>query len=575
MIRRGPPEWAASAIWYQIFPERFRNGAPQSNPQPEDLQCEVTAGWTVTGWGHDWYRQVAWEEEHGVFYSSIFHRRYGGDLVGVREKLDDLQDLGVTALYVNPVFMAPSLHKYDGSCFHHIDPCLGPDRAGDLQKLNAANETHDPATWIWTAADLFFLDLVREVHSRGMRIILDGVFNHCGRSFFAFQDLIEQGPDSRYREWFKTWNWQEDGSFDYDGWAGVKSLPEFARTSERFHPEVEQYIFDSTARWLKPPVGNPEDAGIDGWRLDVAFCVPHGFWKAFRRHVLTLTPDAFLCGEIVDWADEYLRGDELDSVMNYMWTYPVLSWFIRGKHSIGRDQLVASMKALNEHYDRTTCCALQNLFDSHDLGRVLTAIANPDSKRSDWDSCFHSLRVQSNPEINTQKPGTSEKETLKRMAVFQMTFPGAPMIYYGTEVGMWGANDPDDRQPMLWPDVEYEEESFGPSGALDESIREPDIKLRHFFRKLIHVRKAHPVFSKGTLCWDESPPSDVLAFSRVFEDERILVLINNGNDEWAYRMMESGTDLWSGVEMKKGQTDLLPGGGWRIWQFSNAWKSPA
>jgi glycosidase len=332
--RAGVPEWAQHAVWYQIFPERFRNGDPANDPQLSDVSDRPIPGWSVCPWGKDWYARDPWDWRPQDFYQAVYARRFGGDLPGVREKLDYLQDLGVNAIYLNPVFMAPSLHKYDASCLHHVDPTFGPDRAGDLERLARANETEDPRTWIWTEADRCFVGLVAEIHRRGMRVIIDGVFNHTGTHFFAFQDLLRNGRRSRYRDWYRVSRWHPDGRFDYDGWFGHKALPELARTDECLAEPVCRYVFDITRRWMDPNGdGDPSD-GVDGWRLDVAFCVPHGFWKRWRKVVKGINPEAYLTGEIVSLAEEYLRGDEFDAVMNYVWLYPSVRFFSRGKHPI-------------------------------------------------------------------------------------------------------------------------------------------------------------------------------------------------------------------------------------------------
>ena len=303
MIPENPsatPDWAKDAIWYQVFPERFRNGAPQSNPRPEDIGTDHIPNWQVSPWGMEWYDRQAWEQPHGTsFAASVFHRRYGGDLVGLRDQLPYLQRLGINAIYLNPIFMAPSLHKYDATCYHHIDPTLGPDRDGDLAALAAVNETENPATWIWTAADRCFLDLVADVHARGMRIIIDGVLNHSGTRCFAFRDLQKNGRASRYADWYRIEKWHPDGTFDYVGWAGHAGLPEFGRSTDTLNPGIKQYLFDITRRWMDPSgQGRPGD-GIDGWRLDVAFCVPHGFWREWHALVRAINPEAYTTAEIV------------------------------------------------------------------------------------------------------------------------------------------------------------------------------------------------------------------------------------------------------------------------------------
>ncbi len=273
------PDWAKDAIWYQVFPDRFRNGDPRNDPRLEDITGRDVPGWAVCPWGMDWYGRAPWEPQVGDFFKSVYLRRFGGDLMGLREKLGYLQDLGVNAIYLNPIFMAPSLHKYDASCLHHVDPTLGPDRDGDLQLIARAGETENAGTWIWTAADRYFVDLVADIHRRGMRVILDGVFNHVGTGFFAFRDVQRNGRKSRYSKWFSITRWNGDGTFEYAGWFGHKGLPELARTDNDMAPPVRKYLFDITRRWMDPNGdGDPSD-GVDGWRLDVAFCVPHGFWR--------------------------------------------------------------------------------------------------------------------------------------------------------------------------------------------------------------------------------------------------------------------------------------------------------
>jgi len=187
---RRVPEWARDAVWYQIFPERFRNGDPQNDPTVDDVVLSYPfnrpADWHVSTWTGDWYALQPWEKATGkTFYEIVHQRRYGGDLQGVLDKLDYLKDLGVTALYFNPLFESPSLHKYDATMYHHIDNNFGPDPAGDA-RMWASERPEDPATWQWTSADRLFLKVVDEAHQRGMRVIIDGVFNHVGTTFWAF-----------------------------------------------------------------------------------------------------------------------------------------------------------------------------------------------------------------------------------------------------------------------------------------------------------------------------------------------------------------------------------------------------
>ncbi|MEM8864876.1 MAG: alpha-amylase family glycosyl hydrolase, partial [Planctomycetota bacterium] len=323
--KESAPEWAASAIFYQIFPERFRNGDPTNDPTRESLEFPdlVSPNWAITPWGKDWYARADWEKEGGdnFFDNGVFDRRYGGDLQGVIDKLDYLQELGINALYLNPVFYARSMHKYDGNTYHHIDPYFGPDPEGDFEKM--ASETSDPETWQWTAADRLFLDLIKQAHSRGIRVIIDGVFNHTGRDFFAFQNLVEKQEDSPYRDWYIVQSFDNpdtpQNEFKYKGWWGVQTLPEFADNDagDDLHPGPKEYIFDATAKWMDPDGdGDPSD-GIDGWRLDVAAEVPNGFWSDWNAHCRELNPECYTVAEHWDDAAKFLAEGGFSATMNY------------------------------------------------------------------------------------------------------------------------------------------------------------------------------------------------------------------------------------------------------------------
>ena len=563
------PDWAKDAVWYQIFPERFRNGSHSNDPVLVDIADRPVPGWKILPWGTDWYGQADWEKGVGDFHRSVYLRRFGGDLLGVREKLGYLQDLGVNAIYLNPIFTAPSLHKYDAACLHHVDPTFGPDRAGDLRLLARSHETENPATWIWTAADRFFLDLIREVHRRGMRIIIDGVFNHVGTRFFAFRDLLKNGRQSRYAGWFKIERWKADGSFEYEGWFGHKALPELARTSSDLAAPVREYLFAITRRWMDPNGdGDPAD-GVDGWRLDVAFCVPHGFWRKWRKLVKGINPDAFLTGEIVSMADDFLRGDEFDSVMNYMLLFPTVRFFSPGRQPISARTLQAHLNRLRRAYPEETAFVLQNLLDSHDVGRIATVLENELPLKSEWQSYFDLSRVVGNQQLITTKPRTRTLNVLRQMVVFQMTYLGAPMIYYGTEVGMWGANDPDNRQPMLWDDVEYVPERTTARGSARPVARKPDRKLFSFFRKAIAVRRGCAALRRGSLRWVKTNSPQMLAFCRDTDTSSVLVLLNAGDRTMRHRIQHAARDLWTGGRrVKPGEMAVQPRG-WKILECLN------
>lgn len=558
------PDWSKDAVWYQIFPERFRNACPVSDPVMADISDRPVAGWGVTPWGMDWYGRAPWESRLGGFYKSVYHRRYGGDLPGVISKLDYLRDLGVNAIYLNPVFWAPSLHKYDAACLHHVDPTLGPDRAGDIELIARAGETHHPGTWVWTSADRCLAELIRETHRRGMRIILDGVFNHTGTRFFAFRDIQRHGRESAYADWYRITKWHDDRTFDYEGWFGFKGLPELGRTDDDLHAAVREYIFAITRRWMDPDGdGDPSD-GVDGWRLDVAFCVPHGFWKKWRAHVKSINPEAYLTAEVVSRADDFLRGDEFDAVMNYMWLFPSARFFMPAAHTIGAPEFRRELDALRKAYPPDVTLALQNLLDSHDVGRIATVLENRLPLDAGWDSYFNLSRASGNDKLSTRRPGEAAWRALRQLIVFQMTYPGAPMLYYGTEVGMWGANDPDNRQPMLWDDIEYEPESHDLNGRCPASPRGPDKDLFRFCRKAIALRKKERLLRRGGLRWLASGSPRVLAFARTDGDREIRVYLNAGDEPRSVKLERAGRDLWNaGRRVAAGRLSIEPRG-WRV-----------
>src|SRR5581483_4518588 len=259
-------DWARDAIWHQIFPERFRNGDPKNDPTRASLEWPITPSekWHVTRWTGDWYARDDWETEQdkpndpvpapNFYRHGVFVRRYGGDLQGVLDKLDYLADLGINAIYFNPLFYSRSLHKYDGNTYHHIDPFFGPDPRSDLALME--KETADPKTWQWTAADKLILEIVKQAHKRGMHVILDGVFNHTGRDFFAFKDLRINQQNSPYKDWYVITSFDDPATkrneFDYKGWWGHKTLPVFAANADRtdMAPGPKAYIFEATKRWM-------------------------------------------------------------------------------------------------------------------------------------------------------------------------------------------------------------------------------------------------------------------------------------------------------------------------------------
>jgi len=517
------PDWAKDVVWYQIFPERFHNGDPANDPTRASLDNPqyVTPEWEVMDWESEWFERADWEKAMGGdFRSTLQHRRYGGDLQGVIDKLDYLKELGVTGIYFNPLFYANSLHKYDGNSFHHIDPHFGPDPEGDLAII--AEESSNPAEWQWTAADKLFLELLQEAKARDIRVIIDGVWNHTGRDFFAFADIRENSRKSRYARWYNIISFDDPrtarNEFDYHGWWGFKSLPEFAEAASgnNLAPGPKYYIYKVTKRWMDPNGdGDPAD-GIDGWRLDVAEEVPDGFWQEWHAYIRGINPDVFTSAEIWGSASGFLEDTHFASAMNYRgFAIPVKGWLIAGK-------ITASHFAWYLDQERTshagdTAYILQNLVDSHDTQRVASAIVNRNTwdgyKNADWFDYDDSDRVYARADgYDNGPPDEDGRRIWKMVALFQATYVGAPMIYYGTELGMWSADDPEDRMPSWWH-------------RLDKEIFKT-------YQSVLALRHKHAALRRGEYrvleTRDDAP---VFAFERRFEEERLVVIVNRGNGD--------------------------------------------
>lgn len=538
------PGWAKEVVWYQIFPERFANGDTSNDPAPIDMKggwpYSISADWQVSSWTGDWYKLQPWEEANGNdFYWNTGTRRYGGDLQGVINKLDYLKELGITAIYFNPLFESPSLHKYDASMYHHIDNNFGPDPEGDREIW--AQENHsDPNTWQWTQADKLFLKLIEECHNRGMKIIIDGVFNHVGNMFWAFRDVVENQENSPYKDWFIINKWDdpntEENEFDYAGWFGVKDLPEIREDENGLVSGPKEHIHAVVKRWMDPNNDGDTSDGIDGWRLDVAEMVKINFWKEFRTWVKEINPDAYLTGEIwwEDWpnnimfnAAPWLQGDAFDAVMNYRFTRAVKRFVNDKKFGITPQGFVDSINTQYNDYYKDNLYVLMNLLGSHDAERLASMIVNPDI----WYD--HNAIVRPDNEYDIRKPNATERLKQKLMLGIQMTMPGAPMIYYGDEAGMWGGDDPNCRKPMVWPELIYDDESTHPFGKkrLTDEVKF-DNDLFGWYKKMITIRNGDKCLSLGDINFflidDEN---NILGFTRVYGNESVVVILNNNNEE--------------------------------------------
>jgi glycosidase len=493
------PQWAKRAIWYEIFPERFRNGNKANDPSPH------------IPWRWSWTKPYRPAGEHGNFYSYVYNRFFGGDIQGIEDELPYLRKLGVNSLYLTPVFQSPSIHKYDPSSFIHIDDGFGVK--GALAKIHGENPLN-PKTWQWSASDKLFLHFIKAAHRQGFKVIIDIPFGHCGRYFGPFQNVLKYGRKSPYASWFQIISWGPP--VKYKAWDGVDgSMPMFA-LSKRYGlaKGVRNYMFAATKRWLAP---NGDAAnGVDGIRLDTAPDVPHPFWIAWRKLVKTTKPSAVIIGEVWPPAQAWLnKGNQFDAVMNYPFLTIATNFFANrrgpGLPGIGPKRFGNRLMQLLNWYPYQVDLDQMNLIDSQDTDRFVSRFLNPTLNFNAGD------QLQSNPHYNTSEPTATIYRRLEQTVAFQMSFVGAPSIWYGDEVGMWGASDPADRQPMVWKDLE----------PYDQSNVYVHQRVLNFYRQAIAMRrqlKALQLGFYGQLLANSR--QDVFAFYRSLRGQHVYVVIN-------------------------------------------------
>ena len=504
----------------------------------------VSANWKVTPWNQDWYEQEDWAKaEAGHFHKLAAARRFGGDLQGVLDKLDYLQGLGITAIYFNPLNDSPSLHKYDARNYRHIDRTFGPDPVGDSAIINAEDPV-DPETWRWTAADRLFLEIIREVHRRNIRLIMDYSWNHTGITFWAWEDLKKNQSKSRFRDWYDITSFDDpatpEDEFSYEGWLGVKTLPELKKVNAvgkrkgyafegDLQPEVKAHVFNVTRRWLDPNVdGDPGD-GVDGFRLDVASHVPLGFWRDYRKFVRGINPGALLLGEAwwTKWPDQlmdprpFLRGDVFDSVMHYQWYKPARQFFAQANGGLKPSGFVAEMNRVYAAYDQPLTQNLMNLVASHDSPRFATSFQNKQQYK-------YRMGARGNPELDLGPPNETTMREMRMMLLHQFTFISAPHIWNGDERGMWGGDDPDCRKPIIWEDIDHRPQVFGPNGkqAKPTAVK-PNLELLDYYRTLIALRKQRRELVGGELEFILANDNDmILAYRRKLEGRETIIAFN-------------------------------------------------
>ena len=563
-----PPKWASEVIWYQIFVERFNNGDKNNDPRPENIaippmNVAAPQGWSVTPWTWNWFAQEEWAKIPGRSFGDMLqYRRYGGDLQGVLNKLDYLQELGITALFLNPINDAPSLHKYDARHYHHVDVNFGPDPVGD-NKIIATENPRDPATWKWTAADKLFLKLVEEAHKRGIKIIMDYSWNHTGTTFWSWLDVLKNQQQSEYQDWYSIKSFDNPATpqneFDYEGWLNVKSLPEVKKvnvTTPRKHglpyegniqEEFKAHVFDVTKRWLAPD-GNPA-RGIDGFRLDVADQIGLGFWRDYRKFVRGIQPEAYLVGEIwwEQWPDRlmnpvpYTRGDMFDAVMFYQVYRPARYFFAKTDFEIDAAAFKDSLEFQWKRLAKDNLYAMMNVATSHDTPRLLTDFYNPNKYK------FNTY--PDNPAYKTNKPDAETYKRLQLYLVHAFTSPGAPHIWNGEEMGMWGADDPHPRKPLMWKEFAFDPET---KDNYRNKLNEFDavaFNQTHFdfYKKLIAIRKANPVLVSGELEFIKAE-GKLLGYRRYTDQDEIVVLFNvsHAKAEFSLAPGKAYRYLWGG-----------------------------
>ncbi|CKE70232.1 alpha-glycosidase [Bacillus paranthracis] len=414
------PSWIKDTVWYQIFPERFANGDHTLNPE------------NTLPWGSA-------EPTPTNFF--------GGDFAGIMQNLDYLVKLGISGIYFTPIFKAHSNHKYDTIDYMEIDPQFG------------TKET--------------FKELVEACHTHGIKVMLDAVFNHSGYFFDKFQDVLKNGEQSAYKEWFHIHEFpiRTEPLPNYDTFAFTPYMPKLNTA----HPDVKEYLLEVGRYWVK-------EFNIDGWRLDVANEVDHKFWREFRSEIKALNSEVYILGEIWHDALPWLQGDQFDAVMSYPVTNALLSYF--ANNSIKANQFMKQIIESLHSYSMNVNEAAFHLLDSHDTPRILT-------------TC------------------NGDKNKLKLLYVFHLSFIGSPCIYYGDEIGMDGGMDPDCRKCMVW------------------DTKEQDHLLFTHVQTLISLRKQYKAFGgHGTFQFIEANDEhNYISYTKTYEDETIFFVLNPTNSD--------------------------------------------
>lgn len=523
------PDWAKGAVMYQIFVDRFYNGDKENDVVDNEYFYVGKLARKIESWS-----QVPAPDSVRDFY--------GGDLQGVIDKIDYLYELGVDVIYLNPIFVSPSNHKYDIQDYDYVDPHFGkivndggqPLKEGQIENKLAEKyiiRTTDIANL--EASNDLLIELVQKAHNRGMKVILDGVFNHCGsynkwldrEKIYDTREEYHKGAyvskDSPYSTFFHFYNdqtWPDNPN--YDGWWGYETLPKL--NYER-SPKLYKYILDIAKKWISPPFN------VDGWRLDVAADLGyseefnHEFWREFRKEVKSVREDVIILAEHYGDSGDWLQGDQWDTIMNYDAFMEPITWFLTGleKHSDEfREDLLGNAKAffegmkhnMSKLHIQSQQIAMNEL-SNHDHSRFLTRTNHKVGR------------------VNTVGPDEAcrgiNKGIMKEAITIQMTWPGAPTIYYGDEVGVCGWTDPDNRRTFPWGNE--------------------DRDLLQTTRALIKIHKKFDAIKTGSIkfLYEEYM---VISYGRWDEKDKIVVVVNNANENksvkipvWEIGILDSDT----------------------------------
>lgn len=452
-------KWAEETVWYQIFPERFANGDKSNDPKG------------ALRWGS----KVPGRQDY-----------FGGDLQGVIDHLDYVKELGINGIYLCPIFKAYSNHKYDTIDYRKIDPDFGDEKV--------------------------FKNLVEECHKRGIKVMLDAVFNHMGDQSPQWQDVLAKGKDSKYAAWFhinefpasykESDDFEEAHQLTYDTFAFTPHMPKLNTANS----EVQEYLLDTAKYWI-------ENFDIDAWRLDVANEVDHAFWKKFRKVCDETKEDFYILGEIWHSAQKWLEGDEFHAVMNYAYTDAIMGYFVKKQFSL-KEMVSAINQQLMLYRDQTNQVQF-NVLDSHDTPRLLTQ-------------------------------AQEDKELMKQVLVFTYLQPGVPCLYYGDEIGMTGGADPLCRKCMVWKEDEQDQELF------------------QFVKKLIALRKNwQKMISQARMDWKEAnEETGLLILERKLDGKTLQAIFNTGKQEM--NLAKTGEILFSHLSQQKVQRITLQAKGFLV-----------